>query len=99
MPVQSFGNKWGSRNKDMTETPKTQKQSTELILYRLDELSRTSTAQFIEINRKLDTQPKDYVLRTEFDAFKKSIKVNYVGIAVITGLVITIIYHLFRIRP
>lgn len=83
----------------MTDNPKTQKQSTELILYRLDELTRTSTEQFREINRKLDLQPIDYVTRNEFVAFKKGVKINYAGIAVIVSLVITIIYHLFRIRP
>lgn len=79
--------------------PKTQKQSTELILYRLDELTRTSTEQFREINRKLDLQPIDYVTRNEFMTFKKSVKINYVGVAVIVSLAITIIYHLLKIRP
>lgn len=83
----------------MTDSPKTQKQSTELILYRLDELTRTSAEEFRKINNKLDTQPRDYVLRTEFNAFKKNIKINYVGIAVIVSLVITIVYHILRIRP
>ena len=83
----------------MTDNPKTQKQSTELILYRLDELTRTSTEQFREINRKLDLQPIDYVTRNEFMAFKKAVKINYAGIAVIVSLAITIIYHLLKIRP
>lgn len=81
------------------ETPKTQKQSTELILYRLDELTRTTAEEFRNINHKLDSQPTDYVLRSEFDMFKKSIKLNYLGIAVIVSLLITVIYHLLKIRP
>ena len=79
----------------MTELPKTQKQNTELILYRLDELTKTTG----EINKKLDNQPTQYVLRSEFDIFKKSVRINYVGVAVIVGLLVTIVYHLLGIRP
>lgn len=38
----------------MPTEPKTQKQSTELILYRLDELTRTTTERFDKIDNKME---------------------------------------------
>ena len=78
---------------------KTQKQNTELILYRLDELTRSTTAQFNTINAKLDNQPSVYLMRSEFDAFKKSVRVNYVGVMIIVATLVTILYHILKIRP
>lgn len=78
-----------------SEIPKTQKQSSELILYRLNELTNTVK----EMNNKLDDQSKQYVVKTEFDAFKKTVRINYVSVALIVSTLVTIVYHLAHIAP
>jgi hypothetical protein len=55
---------------NMPSEPKTQKQSTELILYRLDELTGTTRDRFDKIDSKLDNMNSVYVPREEIMLYR-----------------------------
>jgi hypothetical protein len=55
---------------NMPQQPKTQKQSTELILYRLDELTSTTKDSFDKMATKLDNMNSTYVPREEIMLYR-----------------------------
>lgn len=46
-----------------------------------------------KIDKKLDDQNVSLVPRAEFDAFKKSVKINYVLIILVTAAITALVYN------
>lgn len=51
-----------------------------------------------KIDTRLEEQGKNYITRSEFDAFKKAVRVNYVLVAIVTAIITALVYNFFRVK-
>ena len=66
---------------------------------KLDMQNKHFDVKFNEISQRYVTQSELQAVVIQLEAFKKSVRVNYVGIVVIVSLIVTIIYHILHFAP